>query len=229
MIRNCPVCNELTAHEPRGPSCIEALIKLAWWLHPPQDRPQDQGSVQPDWCRALPFQQQSVLFLAARGPDGFPKKHPVKVILAAYRGAILKAGKYGRLLHWGEKADGFMTLDVFADGVRWAEAVKEFFQHSDALPHHFFTHLMHGTQIVGYHHPEERYRDPWLAFYLLMADSMHLPIESKETMDARLSDWNKEHWQAPTQTAVCTCHRDDNVTDDLRAFSPTCPIFEHRP
>lgn len=41
-------------------------------------------SVQPEWCLSLPIQQQSVLFLAARGPDGIKKRH-----LLGYSGEVV--------------------------------------------------------------------------------------------------------------------------------------------
>lgn len=107
-------------------------------------------SVQPEWCRALPIQQQSVLFLAARGPDGIAKNHPVKRIQRAYRGTVLVAAKYGRCLKWGEKADSFMGLDDFADSEAWRAIIEEFFLTADSLPHHFYMHLIHGAEILGY-------------------------------------------------------------------------------
>jgi hypothetical protein len=70
-------------------------------------------SVQPEWCRALPLQQQSVMLLAARGPDGVTKMHPCKGVVVAYRGCVLLAAKYGRELRFGERADSFMSLDAF--------------------------------------------------------------------------------------------------------------------
>ena len=154
-------------------------------------------SVQPTWAAALTYQQQSVLFLATRGPDGVAKKHPCKAVYAAYRGTVLNAACYGRPLHWGEKADGFMSLDVIADAVKWEEAVKAFFDSADALPHHYLTHFMHGAQIVGFKHPDMRFRERWSAFYLRLVESMHLMPETEEQMDQRLGDWERAQWDAP--------------------------------
>ena len=151
-------------------------------------------SVQPEWCATLPLQQQSVLFLGARGPDGIAKDHPCKGVQVAYRGCVFKAGKWGRLLEWGEKADGFMSLDVFADPTRWGQLVDTFFRNVDSLPHHYLMHLIHGAQILGYHHPDERFRARWREFYFRAVDDMHLMPESVEEMDDRLSDWHCEHW-----------------------------------
>jgi hypothetical protein len=156
----------------------------------------DAISVQPLWCQNLPLQQQSVLFLASRGPDGIAKHHPCKTVQVAYRGTIFMAGKYGRMLEWGEKADSFMSLDVFAHATLWASAVKDFFNYSDQLPHHYLMHLMHGVQILGYKHPDPEFRSRWQAFYLDMVSDLHLKPESEVEMDKRLGDWGREHWAA---------------------------------
>lgn len=153
-----------------------------------------EKSVQPEWCRKLPLQQQSVLFLAGRGPDGMAKVHPCKAVHVAYRGSAIVAAKYGRPLHWGERADSFMSLDVFADDRAWEDAVKQFFNHHDELPKHYLVHLMHGAQILGYKHPDERFRKRWNAFYLECVDMFHLRPESEADMDKRLGDWGRTHW-----------------------------------
>ena len=151
-------------------------------------------SVQPEWCRKLPLQQQSVLFLAGRGPDGVTKHHPCKPVQVAYRACVFMAGKYGRMLEWGERADTFMSLDVFADSYRWRVVVEDFFNHHDALPKHYLVHLMHGAQILGYKHPDQRFNSRWHQFYLECVDMFHLRPESEKDMDTRLGDWERKHW-----------------------------------
>jgi hypothetical protein len=153
-----------------------------------------EQSVQPEWCRKLPLQQQSVLFLAGRGPDGIAKFHPCKAVHVAYRGTIFIAAKYGRPLEWGEKADTFMSLDKFADNDLWREALTSFFENAGEVSFHYFTHLMHGAQICGYKHPDERFRDRWHEFYIRCVLDMHLSPESEAEMDKRLGDWGREYW-----------------------------------
>lgn len=150
-------------------------------------------SVQPTWMATLPLQQQSVLFLAARGPDGIGKTHPCKAIVRAYRGTVLIAAKYGRCLHFGEDADSFMSLGDFAT-YRWAHQVDDFFNSHDSLPHHYLLHLYHGAQILGYHHPSEDFRERWLGFYERACHDLHMGVESCEAMDERLNDWGREGW-----------------------------------
>jgi hypothetical protein len=151
-------------------------------------------SVQPPWCTALPLQQQSVLLLAARGPDGVGKLHPCKAVVRAYRGCVLVAAKYGRSLAWGEKADTFMSLDRFADVSHWASDVDAFLDHHDSLQKHYIAHLMHGAEILGYKHPDVRFRSKWSNFYSAMVEVFHLNPETEAEMDKRLGDWGREFW-----------------------------------
>jgi hypothetical protein len=149
-------------------------------------------SVQPDWCRSLTLQQQSVLLLAARGP--VEKWHPCKNVIRAYRGAVLLAARLGRTLDFGEGADSFMALDRFADAAMWTSDVRNYFASVDSLPHHYQLHLLHGAEILGYKHPDPRFAERWWAFYVQGVDDMHLQPESAQEMDARLSDWGRESW-----------------------------------
>lgn len=152
-------------------------------------------AVLPLWIAGLALQQQSVLLLALRGPDGQPKHTPFKPLLRAYRGTILMAAKYGRMLEYGEKADSFMSLDEFADIELWGKRVMEFLEDAaDGSVLHHYTHFMHGVQILGYKHPEYAFRNRWAPVYLAFVDRLHLMPETEERMDQRLSDWGRQHW-----------------------------------
>jgi hypothetical protein len=151
-------------------------------------------SVQPQWCLCLPLQQQAVLLLGARGPDGISKYHPCKPIQRAYRAAVFLAAKYGRTLEWGEREEGFMCLEQFSDDDGWAAQVQTFFDSIDSLPHHFTMHLLHGAQILGYKHPDERFRNRWREFYILGCRDLHMTPETEAEMDIRLSDWGRAYW-----------------------------------
>lgn len=158
--------------------------------------PRRGGSVFPDWMQTLPFQQQSVLVLALRGPDGDPKHTPFKHLLRALRGTVLKAAKYGRSLELGEKADSFMTMEIFGDLQAWDQAIETFLEDAaDGSVLHHYTHFMHAAQILGYKHPSGDYRARWLGCYLAFVKRLHLNPESVLEMDARLSDWNQKHWK----------------------------------
>lgn len=150
----------------------------------------------PDWVLALPtMQMQSVVMLAARGPDGIRKFHPCKEIVARYRATVLKAAYLGRHMKVDESDDTtFMTLRSFSDNKYWETLCKVFFDHVDELPHHYYMHLMHGAQIAGYFHPEEIFKRRWCDFYLKCCADLHLWPESEVAITRRLSDCEQKHW-----------------------------------
>jgi hypothetical protein len=148
-----------------------------------------------DWMLDLTMQQQSVLVLACRGPDGIAKFHPSKLIVARYRATVLKAAYLGRPMRIDEGDDTtFMTLIGFSDDEHWMRIAGAFFDHVDELPHHYYMHLMHGAQIAGYKHEHELFRDRWRLFYLRCCHDLHVHAETEAQMDDRLNDWDRRHW-----------------------------------
>jgi hypothetical protein len=151
-----------------------------------------------DWLFDLTMQQQSVLVLGCRGPDGVAKFHETKQIVARYRATVLKAAYLGRPMEIDEgDSTTFMTMRHFSQDGHWSAIVKDFFNHVDSLPHHYYMHLMHGAQIAGYKHPVEFIRDRWLSFYLDCCHDLHLHAETEKQMDGRLGDWGQKFWGAP--------------------------------
>jgi hypothetical protein len=155
----------------------------------------DSVCVFQDWMFDLTMQQQSVLVLACRGPDGVAKFHPCKEIVCHYRATVLKAAYLGRPMLPGEgDATTFMHLRALTDDKAWRATENGFFNSVDAIPHHYYMHLMHGAQIVGYKHPDDLFRKRWIGFYLRCCDDLHLYPEMEAHMDARLNDWDRQHW-----------------------------------
>lgn len=151
----------------------------------------------PDWVLNLPsMQMQSVLMLAARGPDNVEKFHPVKTIVTRYRATVLKAAYLGRQMEIGESDDTtFMTLIHFEKKYHWEEAIcQDFFNNVDCIAHHYYMHLMHGAEIIGYYHPHEIFRERWKYFYFECCSNLHLYPETGVQLTARLNDWDQQHW-----------------------------------
>lgn len=149
-----------------------------------------------DWLRDLTMQQQSVLVLACRGPDGIGRFHLTKGVVQHYRASVLKAAKTGRALLPGETEGSsiFMTLGNFDNDGIWRSNVDGFFNSVDGIAHHYYMHLMHGAEIIGYKHPEELFRKRWEEFYLRCCEDLHLYPETEQAMDERLNDWDRAHW-----------------------------------
>lgn len=182
-------------------------------------------SVFQDWLFNLPMQQQSVLVLACRGPDGIGKFHPTKEIVKRYRASVLKAAYYGRPMQVDEYLDNsFMSLQHFSRDKHWEIMCHQFFQHADELAHHYYMHLMHGAQVIGYKHPDGLFRRRWEGFYLACCLDLHLGRETEQQMDLRLNDWAHEHWQAAGATVQTDALQDAQnriaaLTEALKPFA----------
>lgn len=160
---------------------------------------ESRESVLHDWVCDLPFTQQALLMLATRGPDSLPKDTPAKEILHYLRGAIIKPAYFDFY-----KEDGFMNIDygevtyeqdhynndtdiIYQNfGWRFVECGDEFFRHVDELPHHFYMHIIHAAEVLGYKFPDERVMRCWYDFYGCACKSFHMNPETLEQLDQRL-------------------------------------------
>lgn len=160
-----------------------------------------------EWVFGLTRMQQAVLLTAIRGPDGLPGKHPAKFLLRWYRRCILVTAFEGYVFGEGledafKPGGGNFTGPVFPvepdtnlnyrvalDGV-----LEDYLDVVDEIPHHFYLHLMHATEILGYKHPTPEVREWWHSAYLKLVRDMHLNPETAEQMDRRLGD-SEKHWR----------------------------------
>lgn len=56
------------------------------------------------------------------------------------------------------------------------------------LPQHWYSHAMHGLEIVAYYHPDVLVRGQALFLYKKMVHNMHLNIETKNEQWTRLTE-----------------------------------------
>jgi hypothetical protein len=149
-----------------------------------------------DWVMDLTVMQQSVLMTATRGPDGIRKNHPVKVLLRWYRRCFLISA-FERIAILDPYAQGGGSFTGPVDnGVckDLPDAVKQYLESVDELPHHFQLHFMHAAEILGYKHPVLDIRKWWNEFYMHVVNDAHLFPELEEMMDRRLGD-NELQWR----------------------------------
>ena len=161
----------------------------------------DNSTIQ-SWVHELTRMQQAVLLTAIRGPDGLPGKHAAKALLRWYRRCILVTAFEGTSF-------GKSLCDAFAPGggnftgpvgVEPAllvedsasrcldDALLEYLETVDELPHHFYLHFLHASEVLGYKHPVEGTREWWRRAYYRMVRKMHLTPETEAEMDSRLGD-----------------------------------------
>lgn len=181
------------------------------------------GSAVQPWLMGIPMMQQSVLFSAIRGPDGFRKHHEAKPLLKFFRRCILMSAFEGKALMnpyepgggsftgpslTAHNADAqfsyvhFYVLNRAGKFVgiplnRWPEAMQghvDGFVHSrDEQGLHYFAHALHAFEILGYKHPVPIIRQFWLSVYLRMVNALHLVPEPEVELDRRLCD-NPDEW-----------------------------------
>jgi len=165
------------------------------------------------WVEELTFMQQTVLLTAVRGPDGVTKYHPVKNLLRWYRRCLLISAMDGAVLTTpGEAGGGSFTGPSYTgnenlvatwEDIMHSEVISEVLRKVDELPHHFYMHLVHAIEIMGYKHSDDRIRSFWLSVYLRFCKDMHVNPETVEQMDHRLGD-SREQWLQSNDPATST-------------------------
>ncbi len=174
-------------------------------------------SVVQDWVSELSFMQQTVLIELARGPDGLTKYHPSKYLLRWARRCFLysameskKRGVSYVIPTPYDAGGGSFTgpsydPDPILDDGNWEgpmdDIVSEYIRGADELPHHWYRHFMHGVEIMGYKHPDERIRRWWYKVYHRLCRDLHLNPETEGQMDFRLGD-SREDWIAAGDPAT---------------------------
>lgn len=140
-------------------------------------------SVLQDWVTELPLREQGTLLTSVRGCDLEPKQwtatgfsdSPGRRITAWIRWCFMNP------------AD---PREVDIPGAFFQSKPPERFKPSEFghLPLHWYTHVMHSLEVIGYRHPDWETKDTAFRLYSQMAHGLHLPIETKPDMITRLSE-----------------------------------------
>jgi hypothetical protein len=56
------------------------------------------------------------------------------------------------------------------------------------LPQHWYSHVMHALEIIGYHHPDKNIRAVTFALYIAMVKNIHLNPETEDQLLNRLTE-----------------------------------------
>jgi len=132
-------------------------------------------SVVQDWVAELGLRHQGVLMSAVRGCDSVSKEDASKPLIRAYRSYVLYS--------FDKTPSSFID---FVSSDELTERMGNFLGNFDHYPIHFVLHLLHASEIVGYHHPDMYIRRDWRWFYEKLVKKMHLTPESKTKLDQRL-------------------------------------------
>jgi len=135
-------------------------------------------SVLQRWLEDIPLRMQSTLVLGLRGPDTHtcPK---VKAISRWLRGLTFKPGNPTNVAEFM----GHLPPRIEEKG----QTAKEL----EFCSQHFYSHLMHALEVVGYRHPNRVLGEYALLLFMDMCSLMHLPVESEADFEERLKqiDW----------------------------------------
>lgn len=130
-----------------------------------------KGKVLQDWMGELPWKQQSVILSSLRGPDTHRPENIKKV--TRWLRAITQ-----------NSADS--STDYMKDvGLPEFEALRTELEFCTV---HYFCHLLHTFEIIGYHHPISEIRNLSREYYFGLVNALHLNPETKEQLDKRLED-----------------------------------------
>lgn len=127
-------------------------------------------SVLKDWVVELPLMMQGTIITSIRGNDlaHAPKLKPVTRWLRSL------------ILNNGNPENDFMDVPKLP-------AVEEFEDELEYLTIHYFAHLLHTLEIVGYRHPEDKVAEIALNYYARLVDWLHLEPEAQADLESRLS------------------------------------------
>ena len=126
-----------------------------------------------DWLGYIPIRMQSTLILGLRGPDTHhaPK---IKEIARWLRGHAFKPGN-------PENMREFMHHEL-PDLLEKNDLAKEL----EFCTQHYYSHLMHAVEVIGYRHPNTRVAVEALRLFHQMCAAFHLTVESKQDFEERL-------------------------------------------
>lgn len=143
-------------------------------------------SVLQNWVMELPLRYQGTLVAGLRGCDTVPKQ-PYDSIprqLVAYLRYVTMIPADSREV---DEPGAYMqsvppgNAEPNAPGTWKASDLGH-------LPEHFYSHVMHAYEIVGYEHPERVTRAICYNIYYKLVENLHLRPESRETMQRRLTE-----------------------------------------
>lgn len=140
-------------------------------------------SVLQDWVVELPLREQGTLLTGVRGCDDEPKQWTSRGI-AESPGRRLTA-----FIRWCfmNPAD---PREVDITGAFFQSRPPDPFKPSEFghLPQHWYAHVMHALEVIGYRHPNAGVAFEASQLYGAMARNLHLEPESYRAMIERLSE-----------------------------------------
>lgn len=139
------------------------------------------NSVLQDWVMSLPRREQGTLLTCVRGCDLTPKM-PLdsleRRLVSALRCAFMNPADPREV----DVEPGSFFSSAPPDPTTWKASELGHY------PLHWFSHVMHSAEILGYRHPDHDASSVWYAIYKKLAHSLHLKHETFDEMVERLGE-----------------------------------------
>lgn len=135
-------------------------------------------SVLQSWVMELPLREQGTLLTAVRGCDVAPKRPYDSLerrLVAAIRCSFMNPADPREVDVPGSFFSTDIPIPVQLSGI-------------GHYPQHWFSHVWHAVEVLGYRHPDDVIRARWYTFYRAMCKDQHTNPETREQMITRLSE-----------------------------------------
>lgn len=142
------------------------------------------NSVLQDWVMNLPLREQGTLLTAVRGCDTEPK-------VWTSRGVAYSPGRrLTAFIRWCFMNPADPREVDREEGTFFQSKPPEPFKPSEFghLPQHWYSHAMHALAVIGNRCPNSDVAATAFRLYYEMVHNMHLEIEGRSDMIARLSE-----------------------------------------
>lgn len=142
------------------------------------------NSVLQDWAMELPLRFQGTLLTAVRGCD-FEEKSWTRTGVAFSQGRRITAFIRFCFMNPADPRE----VDA-EEGAFFMSTPPDPFKPSQFghLPQHWYTHVMHALEIIGYYHPKPLVKVIAYDLYSKMVHNFHLNVETKEQQWNRLTE-----------------------------------------
>lgn len=170
-----------------------------------------------DWVQHMPLKMQAVLLMSLRGPDTHRAPN-IKKMTRWLRGLTFVPGDPKNVVE-------FMAVDLPPRLIEKNDTHREL----EFASQHFYSHLMHGLEVVGYKHHDGIIRAWALDLYKDMCDLFHMNYETFEQHEYRLRhlSWplDKQPRTAEEAFYLVKNHgvlsdRDQKIIDKFRRSDP---------
>ncbi len=127
------------------------------------------------WLEEIPIRMQSTLLLSLRGPDTH-RAPEIKKVQRWMRSLAFRPGNPANVKEFMTDINDVPVLQEKNDLARELEFCTQ----------HFYSHLMHGLEVIAYRHPDEAVSTRAGFLFHGMSHLMHLDPECEEDFEHRL-------------------------------------------